>query len=479
MSPHPEDNPSDREPREPSDAGAARSVADRSVPDRRIPDQPAARNVDAPRARRWIKIIGAQIVLVLAGLALLEGLARGYLRWRGEPYDAAQLAREVDHLVKLGRLFVPAAPEPAGRNPEAAPVDAHMELTIHPYLGFEVDVGCSYVDDEYQRLRSGASKDEFEIVIVGGSVAALFGGYDARTHAFRDAVSADPRFAGHTVRVLNFGRGAYKEPQQVNFVAYLFALGFKPDVVIDIDGFNEAALACENRRQGSNPIFPSVAQWAHLCSSGSSNREAVDRLRKLRASQRSLEAWAAALARWHLDRFAILGKPVLHHMYSLRRRIAAETHDYTQYVAEHDESARTRGPNFEGGPPTAVLASVECWKQCSRSLADMCRARGVVYVQFLQPTGLDAGSKPLTAHEKECTPSGPGWTNGVAIGYPRFRAAAKEFHDLGVDFVDASMLFEHATDEIYYDPCHYGDRGNELLAARVAAELLKRLPEKL
>src|SRR4051812_18921500 len=47
------------------------------------------------RAKRRIKIVSAQIAVVIAGLVLVEGLARGYLRWRGKPYDSAALVKEV------------------------------------------------------------------------------------------------------------------------------------------------------------------------------------------------------------------------------------------------------------------------------------------------------------------------------------------------------------------------------------------------
>ena len=59
-------------------------------------------------------------------------------------------------------------------------------------------------------------------------------------------------------------RGGYKEPQQVNALVLLFALGFEPDVVIDIDGFNEVALGNNNQSLGFHPAFPSASHWSHL-----------------------------------------------------------------------------------------------------------------------------------------------------------------------------------------------------------------------
>jgi hypothetical protein len=60
------------------------------------------------------------------------------------------------------------------------------------------------------------------------------------------------------VKVLNFAHAAFKQPQQLTRVAYLFAFGYRPDVVIELDGFNETALAFENGRTLTHPLYPSA-----------------------------------------------------------------------------------------------------------------------------------------------------------------------------------------------------------------------------
>ncbi len=479
MSPPPreEDLGAERAPESAPERATSRSTPSGSesrAADRPSPGAPHPRE---SRAKRRSKILCAQIGIAIVGLVLLEGLARAYFLVRGRAYDSVELTNEVRRLRYMSKAFVPV---PYAQEGEAQPpVDPHAQVTLHPYLGYDLDFGCNFLDEEYERLRSGASKGEFQILIVGGSVAALFGQYEKRANTMCDRLRADPRFAGRTIRVLNFGRGAYKEPQQVNSVAYLFALGFKPDVVVAIDGFNEVALASENSHANWNPLYPSATQWTHLATWGSSDQSAVDRVSAIRSAQRSLEAWAESVIRWRLDRVCVLGELVLHRIYALQHRIAAESNEYTKHGLGQEDGLRKRGPKFEGGPEAAVKASVECWKSCSRSLTDMCRARGIPCVQFLQPTALDAGSKPLTQREKGYTTPGTPWAIGVEVGYPLLRAASTELRDLGVEFVDASLLFQSSTQDIYYDPCHYEDAGNALLAARVAEELLKRLPERL
>jgi hypothetical protein len=427
----------------------------------------------APRPRRWGRILLAQVIVVIGGLTALEILARGYFWIQHDPYDAERTRAEVRHLVDLNRSFVPGPP---GTVPEPAQGDIHTHMTLHPYLGFEMDSGCSFVDDEYQRLKSGADAGAFQIVLVGGSVSALFGMDEWKTHGLVQRLTADPRLAGRTVRIQNFARGAYKEPQQLNFVVYLLCLGFKPDVVIDISGFNEVAMASANQVLGWHPVFPSAVQWAHMATSGVNNREAIDMVSRIRRAQHSLEEWGDRIADWGLTRFCILGKPALHRMYALRHVIVDESRAYTEYLVDHKDDMRARGPALPSSPLEAVRESVECWKQSSRSLADLCRARGILFLEFLQPTLSDAGSKPLTDHELETGNCDSSWVTGVMLGYPLLRAAGSELRSEGVDFIDASLIFKGRHDDMYYDCCHFGHAGNERLAEEIARELLARLP---
>jgi len=427
----------------------------------------------APRPRRWRRILLAQVVVALSGLVALELLARGYLWLRHEPYRSGETLAEVRQLLDANRSFVPG---PAGAEPPAKVQDLHEQVVLHPYLGFEMDNRGSFVEDEYQRLRSGESADEFQIFLVGGSVAALFGQHELGRNTLRDSLAADPRFAGRKLRVLNFGRGAFKEPQQINFVVYLLALGFKPGAVINIDGFNEVALGHNNISFGLHPAFPAAAQWANLSMGGTSSRAAIDILCEIRAAQVALEDWGERFESWHFEWSCLLGKTALQRMHRLRRSALERSAAYAQLLAAEERDARKRGPALSGGSAAAVSASVECWKESSRSLADICRARGIVYLQVLQPTQLDQGSKPQTATELKRSDCDPTWVTGVQLGYPLLRAAGEELRAAGVEFVDATRLFAEHSEDIYYDCCHFGHRGNDILARKIAEELLTRWP---
>jgi hypothetical protein len=426
------------------------------------------------RPGRWGRILLAQAAVVLVGLASVELFARGYLFVRGGPYDAERTRGEVQHLLDLTRSFVPGPP--VEQSFAGAP-DGHTRPAFHPYLGYEVDWKCSSVDDEYRRLRSQGRGAEFQIFIVGGSVAAIFGQYEESDHPLRDMLSADRRIAGRDITVLIFARGGYKEPQQLNFVVYLLALGFRPDVVIDIDGFNETAIGNMNRSKGWCPIFPSAPQWAHLMTAGSSDHEALDLVAEIRESQAALERWGELVSKWSLERSCLLGKLALRRMYALRRTTVERSEEYTKHLSNLESLALVHGPKGGSSDIEAVRTSLECWKESSRSLADLCRARGIVYVQVLQPTMLDPGSKPLTEQEKQSGGAHVTWMAGVELGYPLMRGLGESLREMGVAFIDATRIFADHPEELYYDCCHFTAPGNALLAKEIGAELLRRLPE--
>lgn len=420
--------------------------------------------------------MAVQAALLVLGVSGLEVGARAWSWIRHEPYDPAETRREALHLLDVNRNFVPRAQQDV-EAADAPRMDPDQDRVLHPFLGWETGHGLVQTDDEYQWLRRERTPDDMQILVVGGSVAAGFSVDSLGGSRLRELLSADPRLAGRKLHVMGFGRGGFKEPQQLNCVLYLLGLGFQPEVVINIDGFNEVALGNNNQAEGSHPSFPSAAHWAHLAVWSTSDRDAIDEMLEIRRTQRAIEAWGAFTLDWRLDRSCVLGKLALHRMYKLRHVIVDQFAAYAKLLSERQNTVALRGPALAGGEVEAVEASVQCWKESSRCLADLCRARGIVYLHVLQPTLHDTGSKPLTAKEIANGKASEPWIRGVKLGYPLLRREGLDLRRLGVDFIDASGLFEKRTDDLYYDACHFVRAGHELLAEKIAPELLESLPK--
>jgi hypothetical protein len=136
--------------------------------------------------------------------------------------------------------------------------------------------------------------------------------------------------------------------------------------------------------------------------------------------------------------------------------------------------ARVRGPELafaDGGQRYAALADV--WQRSSLEMARLCRESGIRYFHVLQPNQYLPGSKTLSEEEREIA-----WDRDVAdtkrveTGYPLLIERGRELRELGVPFIDLSMLFENETGTIYNDACcHVNQRGADLMAESVAAAI--------
>jgi hypothetical protein len=199
-----------------------------------------------PRFRRRLGVFALQLLLVITGLVLLEVGLRGYFRFRGKPYDPEETLKQVQHFPRVNHEFLPKeAVNQAGA--ESAALDA---LSLHPYLGWDANVGFDQIDRDNHEEHTGESLGAWSILVVGGSVAAGFSGDEDATNAVSLILSSSPEIPRRRSKFMNLGRGGYKEPQQINFVVYLLSLGFKPDIVLNIDGFNEVALGNNNKFEG-------------------------------------------------------------------------------------------------------------------------------------------------------------------------------------------------------------------------------------
>jgi lysophospholipase L1-like esterase len=97
-------------------------------------------------------------------------------------------------------------------------------------------------------------------------------------------------------------------------------------------------------------------------------------------------------------------------------------------------------------------------------------------LHVLQPTLLDEGSKPLAASEIAGAGDNPTYRAGVRAIYPRLREKGRALRDEGVNFYDGSMAFATLREPVYYDSCHFGAAGNEVVAARIAESFLANMP---
>lgn len=434
----------------------------------------AAPATPTPRKARpaWKKLAIVLASFLLA-LPVAEIAMRVVLAAKGHAYDAGATQEKIEKLLDPIRRFVPAGIQPTDTLPDGNPVPI-----LHPYTGAESwhDTGGVL---EYFRKNNGA--DEYKIVVVGGSVASLF--VNDATDRLIQLLSQDPALRGRSIRVLNYAHPSYKQPQQLNRITYLLALGAKFDAVINMDGFNEVGLAYENSHGWTHPVYPSAPTWAAAAADFgvAGGKQLMVAVQMLNLRDEARETIERAL-RWHFSSSAILGTMTLQRLNGINRRRNELQKDITTSAEAQPMSKRIlrqiNGPDFPDSDQQRMRICVNAWYECSLSLDAVCRARGIHYLHVLQPCLGDAGSKPLSDAEKAIVPPSPDWMEGPRIGYPVLRRMGEQLAAHGVHFADLSYAFEKETRTFYFDPCHFEPPANRILAERVAREFRTMLTTK-
>lgn len=427
---------------------------------------------DAPLPRRrWPRLVTIQLAVLVAAFVLGEIGCRIYLRSSGRPYDADHARGVFQELFSRTRDFVPRAAGAMGAGIASNDDSTAQQRILHPYQGWEVMGSVEQHLAESSRLGAGVRDQDFELLIVGGSVADVFGQYGAAR--LEERIRADPRFAGREVYSYKYARGGYKHPQIVFSVQYLLSLGYTPECVIAIDGFNDVALSNENASMESNPILPSTMHWRTLAMNGTGDRVSVRQAAAIVENLGDIEWWTSRAVETGAYRSALLGTIAFSRVQDLQKRTRVMTKEYANRLADLGARYVVAGPPFDGRGLPAVQRGVKAWEEGSRTLRALCEARGIRYVHVLQPTLHDPGAKPMTDEEREKGVIGTTWLEGVTLGYPLLREAGARLASGGEDFHDASRIFADDARTLYFDSCHFGVEGNLVLAEFVADALLR------
>lgn len=352
-------------------------------------------------------------------------------------------------------------------------VEPAWKYRVHPYFGFDNDDADAVQTSEIEYFAKPRAQWTYDIVVLGGSVSQAFAKFGKRKLELK--LEADPRFAGWEVRVFNQGRGGFRQPQQLHALEYLLDIGYRPDAVIDLDGFNEVALGLQNARLKIHPALPSASHWAHLASPAP-GRAKLDLMLAMRREQVDSERMLASADAWHLFASALTSRLVLSRLSDARSRYSDAHSAYEVALTSEADSAYFRGPTFDGTDDAALEICARIWRDSSIAMNAVCGVHSIRYLHCLQPTLHDEGSKPATPEESKDGAEPAEWALGARLGYPKLRAQSASLSAAGVQFLDLSRAFEHVDERLYNDICHFSADGVHMLVEQVADALLEHPP---
>ena len=309
----------------------------------------------------------------------------------------------------------------------------------------------------------------FVIGVFGGSVAQWFAlqAAAALTRDLRDVAALRNR----DIVVLNFAAGGYKQPQQLLALNYFMALGQRFDFVINLDGFNEIALARHNLAAGIAVGMPSIEHMAPLARlaplvGGGDGADAVAQLALLKRQTADLTATAPRQP---------LALGYLADTLRLRQLTREAAEIAATLAAAPPAAARSLIALTPAAPGTAGSgdAAIALWSASSRQMNDLLRSRGIPFLQVVQPNQY-FGAHPFgTAEAALAVREDSPYRAHVRAGYPLLLAALPALRGSGIAVLDATSLFDIEASAVYADDCcHYNQRGNDLLARAIATAMI-------
>ena len=232
------------------------------------------------------------------------------------------------------------------------------------------------------------------IGITGGSVSEYFFGQATARDILRSYLEKLPRFQNKKLIFCQFGMIGYAEPQQFFSVSYYLIHGGRLDLLINLDGVNEADNYVENQSFGIYPDFP--WKWRQF------RREPS--LEDL-ALQEDVMEWKrrrSTLANaYDKTSFSVTASTIwaLIDKYINTRAVLAETHMMQAHTA-HGYSYT--GPATMSKATTEMMIdfTLKIWSNASLQLNNLALQNHFAYFHFLQPNQYVTNSKTLSPAER-------------------------------------------------------------------------------
>ncbi|MCA9054008.1 MAG: hypothetical protein KDA75_09235 [Planctomycetaceae bacterium] len=415
------------------------------------------------RRRRLAFVAGTVLIVLL----ITEGLARlGLYLSEGTNWQSDQLLLANQGLEREDYRQIP-HPYVGIITPPTLDTDHVDDALFVNVLGFPLRT------PPVQKCRS----DRLLVGIVGGSVARHFATYGGRR--LREQLTKSPLIAGRNVDVICLANEGFKQPQQLMAVNYSLSLGGEFDIVVNLDGFNELVVADGNYQVEANTAYPRSWRFATAKDEWWNSSRGVFQMRRLQRERREL-ADDARLSPWRFLALRQLWWRIRDIRLRDQFRLAAQESSRSRADSNPARDFGVLGPREKFASDEELLSRLtSLWEDSSRQLQHLAAGERFLFLHCLQPTALLEESKSLSRREQTIV----GETEMrqkelVRAGYPQLRTSAVRLAAHGEQFRDLTNVFADVTETVYVDACHLNQRGNDLLAERIAQEILDAWPGK-
>ncbi len=326
-----------------------------------------------------------------------------------------------------------------------------MELVVHPHFGYVRRPGGSTGRDGFSvtdiKLHRPNGESVFLVGLFGGSVAEGLGAYEYHSGILKELLGKVPSLEGRNIEVYTIAQGAWKQPNQLVALAYYLSRGVRFDLVINVDGFNELAIANASTMIGADPLLP--FHYSEIAGYLDSAGSTTGRYLALRLAQLRQEA---AECRFALCYFMRLG---------MVKKVSWDLEKY-KGEASHDQLFFKGDPE---GRDFTYADFAESWKRAVRLSDGLCRLTGGIFMEFLQPAIHYSADVKVSPQDEMM------WKKPVRQGYSLLLEGVEELTGEGINSYSLAGIFDEkdSPPESFYadDCCHPTEEGYAFLLNRI------------
>lgn len=332
------------------------------------------------------------------------------------------------------------------------------EHIAHPFWGHQANPHLPGVNNfgfrESENLPYNKKTNEFVIGLFGGSVAAL-------NYPFLKSTLEKPGLflkCDRKLKLLNFSAEAYSQPSQMHIAAYFAE---QLNASINIDGNNEVTTTRSFRLPANFPEFYhdlynlSAAKQRHL--------------NKAFNWERRRQQLAQAI----LNAPFILKSDLIYYL-ALKAETFTEAEKFQQLylAAEATPTIQPDGPEL-----TKMRQGLATWEKYTLLQSGIAQRNKMPALFFIQPSQYAANEKSLTTLERaHAIESDLERLRNLKTIFTELQASGLKLKKEGVSIFDLTSLFSADGEDIFIDTCcHINDRGNHILAEKMAKEVIAEI----
>ncbi|MBD2484630.1 hypothetical protein [Planktothrix sp. FACHB-1365] len=424
-----------------------------------------------PKAKEGIKI--ALINLVVLFVFLEMGSLIFYYFKHQKLYYTRDRSEDVQNL---------------GINLEGVRVNESVVERLHPYFGYvqkpgpDFRPGFKYNNygfiSPYDYPYKKTNPNQVIVGVLGGSVASNYSIYEIQNRILETKLQKLPQFKDKELIIISLAIGGYKQPQQLLTLNYMLSLGQKFDFVVNIDGFNEVALASINNQQKLSFAMPSASHVQALTglANNSLSTKALEALLSIKDNKPKLKNALETLKNCPLASCHVVMSLYVQELVKDYRRDVARFERYRQQPSE-DGSAESVIYFYMQDhvlPDAEVFQDItNNWAETSILIHQVLAANNIPYFHILQPNQYYPTKRVFSEAEKKIAFSEDSpYKDSIKKGYPFLLKKVDELKANNVQFFNGVSILDSVQEPVYIDNCcHFNKSGETILSNFVADSL--------